>query len=338
MAAAEEALIQRVIKNRNNYYEVLDVPRNAPEADINRSYKTSALRLHPDKCKHPKAEEAFKILNTAKATLCDAGKRRTYDNYGVEGVKREESGGNAAAAHGFPRGAQGAHFFHFGGGHHGMHEAEIFEDIFASFFGMGPRQRRPHPQQQQQQQQHQHHHQQQQQQQQWQRQRAQADDLRVPGQLLMFLPLLFFVLFAGILQNIGDGNPIGQRHYSQNKRSGVPTTYANAVPKSIFQLARNADDGYVSERVTQLFTRELGNDEQVSYFVRDNFAQTMERNRVSQRAVDLQVLREQKAYLERRCQAELVRQQKQQAKKGSSAFKQPRVCNEIQKYRNIPDR
>ena len=43
-----------------------------------------ALRVHPDKNRAPSAQEAFKKVGTAYATLSDASKRRHYDMFGEE--------------------------------------------------------------------------------------------------------------------------------------------------------------------------------------------------------------------------------------------------------------
>ena len=40
--------------------------------------------MHPDKNHNPKAEEAFKKLSQAYATLSDDQKRSTYDRFGNE--------------------------------------------------------------------------------------------------------------------------------------------------------------------------------------------------------------------------------------------------------------
>jgi DnaJ family protein B protein 12 len=46
---------------------------------LKKAFKKKALKVHPDKNAHPKANDAFKKVNAAMACLSDAGKRRTYD-------------------------------------------------------------------------------------------------------------------------------------------------------------------------------------------------------------------------------------------------------------------
>ncbi len=63
-----------------NYYDVLGVSRDASEGEIKKSYRTRALKYHPDK--NPgdqEAEQRFKELSLAHQTLSDAKKRREYD-------------------------------------------------------------------------------------------------------------------------------------------------------------------------------------------------------------------------------------------------------------------
>jgi len=43
-----------------------------------------ALKVHPDKNRAPSAQEAFKKVGTAYATLSDPSKRKHYDMFGTE--------------------------------------------------------------------------------------------------------------------------------------------------------------------------------------------------------------------------------------------------------------
>lgn len=43
-----------------------------------------ALKLHPDKNKAPKSNEAFRIVAKAYDTLSDEQKKAYYDNYGED--------------------------------------------------------------------------------------------------------------------------------------------------------------------------------------------------------------------------------------------------------------
>lgn len=71
------------LRRAKSYYDVLGVPKSASQDDIKRNFKKLALRFHPDKCKTPGAEDGFKIINTAFATLRDPEKRASYDQFGT---------------------------------------------------------------------------------------------------------------------------------------------------------------------------------------------------------------------------------------------------------------
>eukprot|EP00443_Scrippsiella_acuminata_P120101 CAMPEP_0115589150 /NCGR_PEP_ID=MMETSP0272-20121206/9096_1 /TAXON_ID=71861 /ORGANISM="Scrippsiella trochoidea, Strain CCMP3099" /LENGTH=387 /DNA_ID=CAMNT_0003024297 /DNA_START=57 /DNA_END=1220 /DNA_ORIENTATION=+ len=63
-----------------DYYRILGLPETAAVGDIKKAYKKLALQYHPDKNRGNKqAEEKFKEVAEAYATLSDVGKRRTYD-------------------------------------------------------------------------------------------------------------------------------------------------------------------------------------------------------------------------------------------------------------------
>src|SRR5215475_10964195 len=90
-----------------DYYEVLGVSRDASDAEIKKAFRGLARQLHPDVTGHdPEAEARFKEAAEAYEVLSDAERRRTYDQYGAEGLR---SGGfNAGQSQGFGGG--------FGGG------------------------------------------------------------------------------------------------------------------------------------------------------------------------------------------------------------------------------
>ncbi len=75
--------------SKQDYYEVLGVPREADDQQIKSAYRKLALQYHPDR--NPgdaQAEERFKEAAEAYAVLADAGKRGRYDQFGHAGVDR----------------------------------------------------------------------------------------------------------------------------------------------------------------------------------------------------------------------------------------------------------
>jgi molecular chaperone DnaJ len=103
---------------KRDYYEVLEVARNASEADIKKAFRRLAMKYHPDR--NPgdaKAEARFKEIKLAYDILSDAQKRSAYDQFGHAGVE--------AGAGGF--GGPGG----FGGGSF----QDIFGDVFGDIFG-----------------------------------------------------------------------------------------------------------------------------------------------------------------------------------------------------------
>ena len=64
------AAIARVLAAADAY-EALGVESGASQAQCKKAYRRLALRLHPDKCQLPNAEEAFKRVSAAYAGLQD---------------------------------------------------------------------------------------------------------------------------------------------------------------------------------------------------------------------------------------------------------------------------
>lgn len=75
--------------SKRDYYEILDVEKNANAEEIKKAYKKLAMKYHPDRNKNqPKeAEEKFKELSEAYEVLADQEKRTRYDQYGHSGVE-----------------------------------------------------------------------------------------------------------------------------------------------------------------------------------------------------------------------------------------------------------
>jgi len=71
-----------------DYYQVLQVSRNASIDDIKKSYRKLAVKMHPDTSKGNTAEQ-FKTLSEAYSTLSDPQKKAAYDRGPVyQGIPR----------------------------------------------------------------------------------------------------------------------------------------------------------------------------------------------------------------------------------------------------------
>jgi len=122
-----------------DFYDILQVPRGASDAQIKRSYRKLALQYHPDKVTGTDAEKKaaakkFAEINNAYEALSDPEKRKIYDTYGEEGLKQQQGQGNR------PQGGNIFDFFFGGGGFGGGQEEEervpkghdVHVDLFVS--------------------------------------------------------------------------------------------------------------------------------------------------------------------------------------------------------------
>jgi molecular chaperone DnaJ len=81
--------------NKRDYYEVLEISKNASKDEIKNAYRKLALKFHPDRNKSPGAEEKFKEISEAYAVLSDDEKRTRYDTYGHVGPEDAFRGSEA---------------------------------------------------------------------------------------------------------------------------------------------------------------------------------------------------------------------------------------------------
>src|ERR1700689_1223176 len=66
----------------DRFYQILGVPPDASQDDIQRAYRKLARTYHPDVNKDPGAEDRFKEVSEAYDVLSDPDTRRRYDAFG----------------------------------------------------------------------------------------------------------------------------------------------------------------------------------------------------------------------------------------------------------------
>lgn len=77
-----------------DYYKILGVPKDTPQADIKAAYRKRSKQFHPDlHPDDPKAKAKFQLLNEAYEVLNDPDKRARYDQYGENWNKMNGAGG-----------------------------------------------------------------------------------------------------------------------------------------------------------------------------------------------------------------------------------------------------
>ena len=276
---AQEQIVSQILKakqgGRGAHYRVLGIEQSADEAAIKKAYRKLALKLHPDKNSAPHADEAFKAVGLAYATLSDTQKRTIYDRYGEEDP--DNRGGGMG---GGMRGRGGN--MHFNGQE--VNPEDIFNMFFGggmpggmggggmggpgfrvytsgmgpgfAFGGMHPNMQRARRQQQQQQQQ-------------------QAGSEGILGQLVQFLPLLMilFLSFFNMSGQSSGGATGGSRYFSLTP---------------------------VNPYVNPLHTK-LSTVKDIPYFVTDQFVRTIGRDRYQLSQVERMVEESYKRYLLDEC-------------------------------------
>lgn len=104
-----------MMTEKQDYYQVLGVSRNASQEEIKKAYRRLARQYHPDvNADKKEAEARFKEINEAYQVLSDPEKREIYDRYGHQELDQR-----------------------FGSDYGGFDGFPDFQDIFDIFFGTG---------------------------------------------------------------------------------------------------------------------------------------------------------------------------------------------------------
>lgn len=129
----------------SDYYQRLEVKREASAEEIKKAYRKKARQYHPDHNPGDKtAEDKFKQLNEAFEVLSDPKKRRMYDEFGDEAAKLGWDENKAAQFRAYKSGG-------FSGGGGGMPNVDFgggadFESILSEMLGgQASRRRRQGP-------------------------------------------------------------------------------------------------------------------------------------------------------------------------------------------------
>uniref|UniRef100_A0A3P9HLV8 DnaJ homolog subfamily A member 3, mitochondrial n=1 Tax=Oryzias latipes TaxID=8090 RepID=A0A3P9HLV8_ORYLA len=105
-------------RSKQDFYQILGVPRTATQKEIKKAYYQMAKKYHPDTNKDdPQAKEKFAQLAEAYEVIGDEVKRKQYDTYGSTGFDA----------------GQGQHYW--SGQTTNVDPEELFRKIFGEFSG-----------------------------------------------------------------------------------------------------------------------------------------------------------------------------------------------------------
>ena len=80
--------------SKRDYYETLEVSRDASSNELKKAFKKKAMKYHPDRNPdNPEAAEKFKEAAEAYDVLSDSQKKSAYDQFGHSGVEGMGGGG-----------------------------------------------------------------------------------------------------------------------------------------------------------------------------------------------------------------------------------------------------
>lgn len=125
---------------QKDYYDVLEVEKDASTKEIKKAFRKLALKYHPDKNSDPNANEKFRDIAEAYKVLSDEEQRRKYDSYGHDGLNNDNfENGHSFHEH-FNQHFDSKSFFKQFDDHFKFHrgfERNMHDDMFgfADFFG-----------------------------------------------------------------------------------------------------------------------------------------------------------------------------------------------------------
>ncbi|XP_057657254.1 dnaJ homolog subfamily C member 1 [Diorhabda carinulata] len=77
---------------KQNFYELLNISKDATSSEIKSAFRTLSLKLHPDKNKEVDTSEQFRNLVTVYEVLKSPAKRKYYDDTLINGLPNWRSG------------------------------------------------------------------------------------------------------------------------------------------------------------------------------------------------------------------------------------------------------
>jgi len=105
---------------KEDYYKLLNINKDASSSDIKKSYRKLAMKYHPDRNPGDKrAEEKFKQISEAYEILSNPQKKQAYDQFGHDGV--DQNGASSYSSDKF---------------------TDIFSDIFGDVFNGSSKERK----------------------------------------------------------------------------------------------------------------------------------------------------------------------------------------------------
>ena len=87
------ALCVPLVSGEQNYYQILGIPKNAPNSQIKAAFRKLSKQYHPDVSQEPDAKKKFQEISEAYGILSDEEQRKIYDRHGKEGLKQHQQGG-----------------------------------------------------------------------------------------------------------------------------------------------------------------------------------------------------------------------------------------------------